>query len=111
MITASFKALLEQISQTGEPVTTTPRSLLGHYGYVRRGRWINATIRSALREHGLLSNPDFETAWIDGQIRLERGPSQSNGGAVTPDAAAPVLERWPRLLRQIFREVKCSPAG
>lgn len=94
MITDSFRTVLEQIAQTDEPVVTTPRSLLGHYGYVRRGRWINGTIRAAMRAHGIVSVPDFETAYIDGEITLQRLDPANAVGNTEPaiqNPAEPVL--------------------
>jgi CBS domain-containing protein len=94
MITDSFRPILEQIAQTGETVVTTPRSLLGHYGYVRRGRWINGAIRSAMRSHGVASVPDFETAYIDGEIalqRLEAPPMAADRESANQNPTGPLL--------------------
>jgi len=44
------------------------RSFLQWFGAQRRGYWIVKGIRSALAEAGLRTEPDFESAWIDGEI-------------------------------------------
>lgn len=65
-----FKRTAADVKEKGEPYTTTPRILIGWFGARRRGRWISGQIRQALREAGVTTIPDFETAYIDGEIEI-----------------------------------------
>jgi len=61
----------------------------------RRGRLISGQIRSGLKEAGLATRPDFETAYIDGELELTLLQVQPDGAAATAvaeqvAAAAPV---------------------
>ena len=51
----------------------TVRSLLQWFGAQRRGTWIVKDIRRALARAGLRTEPDFESAWIDGQVSFTLG--------------------------------------
>ena len=64
--------LLERAVQSAatNPVELTVRELLGHWGAKRRGYWIVETITQDLAEHGLSTDPPFEDAWIDEQVKL-----------------------------------------
>lgn len=65
------------------------REFLRWYGAERRGQNVVARIRSDLKNHGLVTVPDFQGAWIDGTISFKRvaeevqEPSESLG---TPEA-------------------------
>jgi len=55
------------------------REFLGWFGVQRRGYNIVHDIRSKLKEAGLITEPDFESTWIDGEIgfRLRTAPQVS----------------------------------
>ena len=54
------------------PVTTV-RSFLQWFGAQRRGYWIVKGIRTALADAGLRTVPDFQSAWIDGEVSFAPG--------------------------------------
>lgn len=73
---SSPKARLTDIARTlksGEPVPAiTVRAFLGwFFGTQRRGRWIVTYIRAVLDEAGLRTVPDFESTYLDAEMRFE----------------------------------------
>ncbi len=55
-----------------EPMTATVREFVRWFGYERRGWRVVRDIRLSLRSHNLLTQPDFEYAWFDGNISFVR---------------------------------------
>jgi CBS domain-containing protein len=53
------------------PKSVTTRQFLEWFGAQRRGYNIVHHIRNQLEEAGLVTEPDFESAWIDGQIEFK----------------------------------------
>ena len=81
----NLRAVADQIRESGEPHVDTVRTLLSWFGQQRRGRAVVGTVRAGLREAGLTTEPNFETAYIDGSLvfTLEVGPeAPSTDGAV-----------------------------
>jgi CBS domain-containing protein len=74
-MSSELKKRLQQIAadlSQGEPTPEpTIREFLSWIGAKRRGYWIVQELRSELGEQGLLTNPDFESAFIDSAIRFE----------------------------------------
>lgn len=67
--------------KAGGDARTTPRQLLGWFDAQRRGYWIVDRIRVALKQAGLETDPDFESAYIDSPISIvlvERPSRQSS---------------------------------
>lgn len=62
--------IAEAIKSTKKPHTLTPRKLISYYDWQRRGRVVNARIRSDLASLGLTTQPDFESSYIDGEIAV-----------------------------------------
>ena len=52
------------------PKRLTVRELIGHFGFMRRGFWINRDIRHGLEKYGLTADPDFAVGWIDSWITI-----------------------------------------
>jgi CBS domain-containing protein len=48
--------------------SATVRQLLSWFDCKRRGSWVVGTIREELTKRGLATEPDFESAWFDGQV-------------------------------------------
>jgi CBS domain-containing protein len=75
----------------GRPRTETVRTLLSWFGFERRGYSKVRQVRKALRQVNLVTESDFEEAWIDAEIsfapRLKPAPK---GGK--PEAIAAVEE-------------------
>ncbi len=97
LIPESFRQLAEQVAESGEPFKTTPRGLISLYAAKRRGRWISNQIRAGLKEFGLTTVPDFETAYIDGELEMTLAASRrtleasSSIGYEAQSASQPVL--------------------
>jgi len=95
--------LLERAVQSAatNPVELTVRELLGHWGAKRRGYWIVETITQDLAENGLSTDPPFEDAWIDEQVKLVKAkghitttaPPVASGVAGEPGPAAALRVR------------------
>ncbi len=70
---------LKQIAadlRNGEPSPTpTAREFLSWIGAKRRGYWIVSRLRWALERAGLVTEPDFESAYIDSPITFALAPS------------------------------------
>ena len=52
------------------PKELTVRELIRHFGYVRRGDWINSHIRNGLEKYNLTTDLDFAVGWIDSTITI-----------------------------------------
>ncbi len=92
---STVKQHLEMIATSlrrGDPTQqTTVRSLLQWFGAQRRGSWIVKDVRRALGRAGLRTEPDFESAWLDGQISfvLRGASSKDVTHSVEPQQSSP----------------------
>jgi len=70
------------------------RDFLRWFGAQRRGYWVVQNIRRELEEAGLETDPDFESAYIDSEIRIRLAKTtakkKSTNGKTTVVAGAPV---------------------
>ena len=57
-------------AREGNKQTATVREILSWFGAYRRGYWIVEEVRSALKQTGLTTVPDFEAGYIDGQVQF-----------------------------------------
>lgn len=64
----NLQAVADGIRETRQPHVDTVRVLLSWFGQQRRGGAVVGTVRAALREAGLRTTPNFETAYIDGSL-------------------------------------------
>lgn len=89
--------LLDQIGaklRSNEEVPpVTVRTFLSWFGAQRRSFWNVFTIRNALKRTGLRTTPDFESAYIDSNIRFEVEPTAesddsepTSSGLIAPPA-------------------------
>ena len=60
------------------------REFLAHFGYVKRGNWINGHIRNGLEKYNLITMPDFEYPWIDSTVTITLDPDVVAGFESTP---------------------------
>lgn len=67
-------ATAKQIVDAGGEFKVTVRRLLAAFGGQRRRASIVENINNALDEVGLVSVPDFTSAWIDAEISIEEAP-------------------------------------
>jgi CBS domain-containing protein len=81
---------ISQRVKNGEPsASATVRELLSWFGASRRGYWIVERIRKDLEKLGLVTDPDFESAYIGSTISLKLANGQSVSGLqmVSPEPA------------------------
>jgi len=71
------------------PQKETVRAFLLWFGAERRGYHVVRSIRCKLNKHRIATTPDFEYAYIDGQIGFIQAPAAGNQPLGTPDTAAP----------------------
>jgi hypothetical protein len=89
----TLKERLEAVAshvKEGHTPTATVRELLGWHSAYRRGYWIVRDIRSALEAAGLKTEPDFESTYIDAEVKFvpaENVPAEVPAAAPTPEAA------------------------
>lgn len=62
--------IAERLKAGDEPPRFSVRNFLGWFGAQRRGYWIVQNIRQALETAGLRTLPDFESAFIDAEIKF-----------------------------------------
>jgi len=79
----------EQLKKGVVPPKESVRSFLLWFGAERRGYRVVRRIRSALRRHGIATSPDFEWAYIDGQIQFTRAPPEAQAAQGVADDSAP----------------------
>jgi hypothetical protein len=65
-----FREIGEQVKSVPKPAPVTVRELLGWFDAKRRGASVVQSIRSLLAEAKLVTKPDFEGAYIDGDIEF-----------------------------------------
>src|ERR1017187_90116 len=98
----------------------TVRDFLRHFGAERRGSVKVQSIRNILDSLGLVTDPDFETAWIDGPmwLRLKDGTEDGDLSCVsTAEMQAPlpdheieqVLEGTPSAVAEAEEQVESAP--
>jgi CBS domain-containing protein len=88
-IPPQLQSVAEQIRESGRARSVRVRDLLSWFGSQRRGILVVREIRTALKRAKLISDPDFETAYIDERIKLRPKVSQ---GAQTNLPSAKVEE-------------------
>lgn len=66
----------EQIKKGVAGPTETVRTLLSWFGAERRGHWVVKDIKKELDANDLITEPNFESTWIDGSITFARKPKK-----------------------------------
>lgn len=101
----------------------TVRDFLRHFGAERRGAVKVQEIRAILDSLGLETKPDFETAWIDGSVRvclkdgvqtIQEGVTQvESSGTTGPDSDVEetVLDSTPSAVEIEEEEVVSAPTS
>lgn len=82
-------AIADQLKKGVVPPKESVRAFLLWFSAERRGYRVVRRIRSALRHHGLATSPDFEWAYIDGQITFIKAPSEAQSPHGVADDSAP----------------------
>lgn len=81
--------IAEQLKKGVVPPKESVRALLLWFGAERRGYRVIRRVRSALRHHGVATSPDFEWAYIDGQITFIKAPPEAQAEQGVADDSAP----------------------
>ncbi len=101
----------------------TVRDFLRHFGAERRGSAKVQAIRTILDSLDLRTDPDFETAWIDGLIwlRLKDGtlatpvpspsPDGTSGAELSGDLEEVVLESTPSAVQHAEERAESAPTS
>ena len=76
-----LEAIADQLRRGIVPQKESVRTFLLWFSAERRGYRVVRSIRSALRRYGIATIPDFEWAYIDGQITFTKAPLDSQGVA------------------------------
>lgn len=84
--------LAERLKRGEPPEMLTVRDFLSWFSAQRRGYWIVLSIRGALKKAGLVTQPDFEAAYIDSTIAIQLAVTP---GGVTPQQAGVTEEELP----------------
>jgi CBS domain-containing protein len=106
-----LRLVAEQIHATNRPRSVKVRRFLLWFGVKRRGHHAVREIRSALKRTKVVSEPDFESANMDGRIKLSPAPTQTSvkgtarsqvvqpiaTEAIPTDNQAELLDPTPRL--------------
>lgn len=85
---------IARVLKNGEPVpAVTVRAFLDwFFGTQRRGRWIVTYIRSALNEANLKTVPDFESTYLDAEMKFELvAPITASANSVIQPGAAELV--------------------
>ena len=78
------KRISEDLENNVAVAPVTVREFLLWYGAERRGHNVVDTIRADLREHGILTVPDFEGSWLDGLIEFRKSTEETSGDKDEP---------------------------
>jgi CBS domain-containing protein len=64
-----------EVKRSGKARSVSVRTLLGWFGYQRRGAFVVSMIEEALAEAGLTTQPDFRSVWLDAEVALVMVPA------------------------------------
>jgi CBS domain-containing protein len=90
------------INEGGTPEPVTVRALLGWYGCQRRGRFVVEWIRRSLAEARLVTDPDFDSVWIDALITFRAAEETSSRPEDRPSEEGPATAAQPEAPQAIF---------
>ncbi len=87
-VPSDLREIQEQVQQ-GQAPTLTVRRLLSWFSSERRGSRVVSSIHAALRELALTTRPNFEDAWIDGEITFSSTTPEPRRPSVVPPGPDP----------------------
>ena len=79
-----------QAGETPEPVTV--RTVVAWFGFERRGSFVVQWMRSGLSEVGLVTEPDFNSVWIDSYVTFRPVPKEETPTGPRVDEAGAKLQ-------------------
>src|ERR1035441_350010 len=91
-----LRIVAQKIRQGEAPEPVTVRSLLGWFNCERRGRFVVQWIRAGLAEAGLVTDPDFDSVWLDAYVSFraasEQPPPLEGGVPLSEAQLEPAVE-------------------
>lgn len=76
----TLAGIAAEVKRSGKARTVSVRTLLGWFGYQRRGAFAVSMIEDALTEAGLTTEPDFRSVWLDAEVALVLAPASAKPG-------------------------------
>lgn len=67
-----LKEIKNKVESSGQAEPVVVRTLIEWFGAKRRGVWVVNSIRRGLKELDLITTPDFESAYIDSYISIQK---------------------------------------
>lgn len=104
-----LEAIDEQLKKGVVPQSETVRSFLLWFGAERRGFRVVTRIRRSLKKYKLTTIPDFEYAWIDGDISFRRADPDAEDEKQEGVAVADPIHRIGRLEAANRAPVQVNP--
>lgn len=80
-----IRKISEDLKKGTQVENVSARELVNWFGAARRSRWTNVSIRDALKECGVQTDPDFEHIYIDRFIKFELVNGKSTGSTALAD--------------------------
>jgi CBS domain-containing protein len=77
LLLEKLREIAARLKEDNDVPPITVRTLLSWASSQRRGYWVVEWIRRCLREAGLTTDPDFESAYIDSLIRFVLAPADA----------------------------------
>jgi len=85
---ARLATIAQELREDKAPTPTTVRQFLSWFGFSRRGPGVARHVRDALKAAGLVTEPDFESAYIDAPMKFVH---VTNGNGA-PNGSKPVAQ-------------------
>ena len=76
-----LQEICEQIKKGIRPEAVSARTFIGWFGAERRSFWNVRVIRKGLSEYQLLTDPDFESVYIDAPVCFVAAPQKNRAGS------------------------------
>lgn len=95
-----LKAISDKLREREDVSPVTVRDFLSWFGAQRRSFFNVMRVRTSLGRVGLITDPDFESAYIDSEIRFQIAPDEENEGAIVKDNATEALPAQPSNVEQ-----------
>lgn len=92
MSVPELQSIVDRIKETDIPHVETVRDLLERFGRKRRGWWVVETVKKALADAGLSTNPDMEDPPIDGSLQFTLLTPDEDGSPSTDTKRSNVEE-------------------
>lgn len=110
MINDKFAELVKEIKESEKEFTMTPRELLNSFGCEKRTKWNLVRIDSYLAENFLITEPDYTSSYIDGEIILRHKKKARSKKEIDPIQRLKLLPAANRTPISISRDAQLKEA-